>query len=133
VQAQHGIGGAGADGMTVPGPRYPYADKTLILAAPGEEVITNRHGEADRFRADRAAGRIPAYADGGRVGRVSGAAGTVNISASDIAQLAAALTGDRLLGYRDARSAHLDALRTALRETPMFRASADLSMLATVF
>lgn len=62
------FGGAGADGMTVPGPRYPYADKVFIHAAPGEEVITNRNGEADRFRADRAAGRIPRYADGGTVG-----------------------------------------------------------------
>lgn len=56
-----------ADGGTVPGQRYPYGDRTLILAAPGEEIITNRNGEADRFRADRAAGRIPRYADGGTV------------------------------------------------------------------
>lgn len=57
----------GADGMTVPGPRQPYGDKVFAFLAPGEEVITNRHGEADRFRADRAAGRIPAYANGGTV------------------------------------------------------------------
>lgn len=66
------VGGAltglyGADGMTVPGPRSPYADKTLIMAAPGEEIISNRHGQADRFRSDRAAGRIPGYASGGMV------------------------------------------------------------------
>lgn len=64
---------AGADGMTVPGPRLPYGDKTLIFAAPGEEVITNRNGEADRFRADRAAGRIPAYANGGTVAAMTAA------------------------------------------------------------
>lgn len=58
----------GADGMTVPGKRHPYGDKLLILAAPGEEIITNRHGEADRFRADRAAGVIPRYAGGGTAG-----------------------------------------------------------------
>lgn len=57
-----------ADGGTVPGSRYPYRDKVLAYLAPTEEVITNRNGEADRFRADRAAGRIPAYADGGTVG-----------------------------------------------------------------
>lgn len=61
-----------ADGGTVAGPRFPYGDKVLIAAAPGEEIISNRHGEADRFRADRAAGRIPkyagAFADGGTVG-----------------------------------------------------------------
>jgi hypothetical protein len=57
-----------AGGGTIPGQRYPYGDKVLIYAAPGEEYITNRNGEADRFRADRAAGRIPAYANGGTVG-----------------------------------------------------------------
>lgn len=61
-------GGGAADGMTVPGRRLPYGDKMIAAVAPGEEIITNRHGEADRFRADRAAGRIPAYADGGTVG-----------------------------------------------------------------
>lgn len=64
--------GAGADGLTIPGQRNPYGDKVLIWAAPGEQLITNRHGEADRFRADRAAGRIPAYADGGTVGATTG-------------------------------------------------------------
>lgn len=54
-----------ADGWTIPGQRMPYGDKVLIWAAPGEEIITNRNGEADQFRADRAAGAIPAYADGG--------------------------------------------------------------------
>lgn len=71
-----------ADGGTVPGQRSPYGDKTLILAAPGEEIITNRHGEADRFRADRAAGRIPAYADGGTVQGYAGG-GTVLRSSGD--------------------------------------------------
>lgn len=64
------IGGS-ADGWTVPGPRAPYRDSVLSLLAPGEEVITNRNGEADQFRADRAAGRIPAYADGGTVRPIS--------------------------------------------------------------
>lgn len=65
-------GAAGqADGGTVQGPRYPYGDKVLTFLAPGEEVISNRHGQADRFRADRATGRIPAYADGGTIGGLS--------------------------------------------------------------
>ncbi|MEV5001938.1 hypothetical protein [Nocardioides sp. LML1-1-1.1] len=67
-----------ADGGTVQGPRYPYGDKVLTYLAPGEEVITNRRGEADRFRADRAAGRIPAYADGGTVQGLAGG-GTVRV------------------------------------------------------
>lgn len=57
-----------ASGGTIPGPRHPYGDKVLAYLAPGEEVITNRNGEADAFRADRAAGRIPRYASGGTVG-----------------------------------------------------------------
>lgn len=60
-------GGALAGGGTVPGPRQPYGDKVLTMLAPGEEVITNRHGEADRFRRDRALGLIPGYADGGTI------------------------------------------------------------------
>lgn len=69
-----------ADGGTIPGPRHPYGDKVLAYLAPGEEVITNRRGEADRFRADRAAGRIPAYANGGTVQTLSvgGAAKTAS-------------------------------------------------------
>jgi hypothetical protein len=39
-----------ADGGTIGGARYPYADKVLVPLAPGEEVITNRNGEADRWR-----------------------------------------------------------------------------------
>jgi hypothetical protein len=119
---------AQADGGTVRGQRYPYGDKVLTMLAPGEEVITNRHGEADRFRADRAAGRIPAYADGGRVagGSVAAMAG---LSDRDIARLAAAITGDRLMNYRDSRDAHLSALRTAFQEVPMQRASDDAAML----
>ena len=56
-----------ADGGEILGQRYPYGDKVLIHAAPGEEIISNRHGQADAFRRDRAAGRIPAYADGGTI------------------------------------------------------------------
>lgn len=39
-----------AEGGTIQGKRYPYADKVLVPLAPGEEVITNRNGEADRWR-----------------------------------------------------------------------------------
>lgn len=61
------VGGM-ADGGTVPKIPGPYRDYRLTLLAGGEQVITNRNGQADQFRADRAAGRIPAYADGGMVG-----------------------------------------------------------------
>lgn len=59
--------GGHADGGMVAGPRFPYGDKVLSWLAPGEEVISNRYGQADQFRADRAAGRIPAYSSGGTV------------------------------------------------------------------
>lgn len=84
------FGGEGADGMTVPGPRYPYGDKVYIYAAPGEEIITNRNGEADRFRADRAAGRIPSYAEGGTVGTRGGSTFTAPVVATTSVTSAAA-------------------------------------------
>ena len=60
------VPGGNADGGTIGGPRHPYGDKVLSWLAPGEEIISNRHGQADRFRADRAMGLIPTYADGGQ-------------------------------------------------------------------
>ena len=39
-----------ASGGTVPGARAPYGDKVLRALAPGEEVISNSRGQADRFR-----------------------------------------------------------------------------------
>lgn len=67
-----------ADGGTITGTRYPYADKVLTPTAPGEEIISNRYGQADRYRellkainADRSGGAVPkvtkGYADGGTV------------------------------------------------------------------
>jgi hypothetical protein len=105
AQADGGTIHHAAAGWTVSGPRDPYGDKVLAYLAPGEEVITNRHGEADRFRADRAAGRIPAYANG------------VSVSAGPPA--GSAVMGDRLLAHRDSRDALLWAMRIALRETPI--------------
>lgn len=93
VRATGGHSVAGdAEGGTIPGQRYPYGDKVLRWLAPGEEVITNRHGEADRFRADRAAGRIPRYANGLADG------GTVHASASDGVGTAARATSRALRG-----------------------------------
>lgn len=116
-----------SDGGTVPGARHPYGDRVLALLAPTEEVISNRHGEADRFRADRAAGRIPAYADGGTIRAPFGAAGTG--TAIDYDRLAAAVSGDRLLAYRTTRGALTDALRTVLSEMPVQRVDRDLSLI----
>lgn len=58
-----------ADGGTVGGaPRRPYGDKVLTMLAPGEEVISNRNGQADRHRALLKAINAGRYADGGTVG-----------------------------------------------------------------
>lgn len=61
-----------ADGWAVPKTGLPYADRWPALLADGEQVISNRWGQADRFRADMAAGRIPRYSDGGTASRVYG-------------------------------------------------------------
>jgi hypothetical protein len=71
---QTGNHGTGADGTTVPKTGLPYADRHLYLLADGEEVISNRNGQADRNRLllkDINAGRL---ADGGTSGAVSLAA-----------------------------------------------------------
>ncbi|MGH3996672.1 MAG: hypothetical protein ACRDTJ_04335, partial [Pseudonocardiaceae bacterium] len=85
-----------ADGGEIMGQRYPYGDKVFAMLAPGEEVISNRFGQADRYRADRASGRIPGYADGGTIpgyasgGRVKGF-GNMRHSDQGWANVAAAL------------------------------------------
>lgn len=116
-----------ADGGTVPGQRWPYGDKVYIKAAPGEEIITNRHGEADRFRADRAAGRIPAYADGGRVG--GAAAAYAAGQAIDYDRLATAVSGNQLLAQRIGRDMLTAAFETALQKMPVLRVPDDPSLL----
>lgn len=58
-----------ADGITVPGQRYPYGDKIHAFLAPGEEVISNRYGQADRHRSLLKRINANAMADGGSVGR----------------------------------------------------------------
>jgi hypothetical protein len=117
---------AQAEGGTVAGQRWPYADKVLTMLAPGEEVITNRHGEADRFRADRAAGRIPAYADGGRVAMVAQASSGPAI---DYARLASAVAGNQLLAQRVGRDMLEAAFTSALQKTPVARTPRDPSLL----
>ncbi|HET7689338.1 MAG TPA: hypothetical protein VFK41_03100 [Nocardioidaceae bacterium] len=64
-----------ADGGTIPGQRTPYGDKVLRMLAPGEEVVSNRFGQADRNRAAlKAANRgakltVVGHGDGGTVAR----------------------------------------------------------------
>ncbi len=116
---------AKADGGEVLGQRQPYGDKVLTMLAPGEEVITNRNGEADRFRRDRAAGVIPAYANGGTVQRLASGGPVVNsggiviqfptpsvvaasVAAAEKIQVAAAKTAR---SYGEQQDAALEILR----------------------
>lgn len=74
-----GIGSAGAitpaDGTTVPGARYPYEDKIPAILAPGEEVISNRYGQADRHRNLLKQINANMLADGGTADRRRGNGG----------------------------------------------------------
>lgn len=59
--------GGQADGGTVLGQRQPYGDKVPTMLAPGEEVISNRRGQADRWRPLLKAINGNRLADGGTV------------------------------------------------------------------
>lgn len=54
-----------ADGSTVPKDGGPYADRFPYMLAPGEEVISNRAGQADRHRGLLKAINAGRLADGG--------------------------------------------------------------------
>ena len=58
-----------ADGSTVPR-GGPYTDRYPYLLAPGEEVISNRHGQADQHRALLKAINAGRLADGGTIGKL---------------------------------------------------------------
>ena len=73
-----------ADGSTVQGSRYPYGDKVLTYLAPGEEVISNRYGQADRHRALLKAINGNRYAAGGTVGNVSVGSPSVSLAGARI-------------------------------------------------
>lgn len=57
-----------AGGSTVPKDGGPYADRYLYMLAPGEEVISNRFGQADRNRGLLKQINANRLADGGTVG-----------------------------------------------------------------
>jgi hypothetical protein len=60
--------GASADGGTVPRSGRGYADRYHYMLADGEEVISNRHGQADRHRSLLKAINAGRMADGGTAG-----------------------------------------------------------------
>jgi hypothetical protein len=64
-----GASGNSADGGSVPKSGRPYADRYHYMLADGEEVISNRHGQADRHRSLLKAINAGGLADGGTAGR----------------------------------------------------------------
>lgn len=84
-----------ADGSTVPKDGGPYADRYPYLLAPGEEVISNRYGQADRHRPLLKAINAGRLADGGTAGRVAALdfAGlpAVNLTTASLKELTKAL------------------------------------------
>lgn len=63
-----GSASTGSDGATVPKTGLPYADRHLYLLADGEEVISNRYGQADRYRAAMGIPAARRLAEGGTAG-----------------------------------------------------------------
>ena len=85
-----GFGPTGsADGGTVPKTGRPYADRHLYMLADGEEVISNRRGQADRFRPLLKA--INNAADGDTVGGPRGMAFGGSVAIPDFIRLGEAL------------------------------------------
>lgn len=58
-----------ASGSTVPKDGGPYSDRFPYMLAPGEEVISNRHGQADRHRPLLKMINAGMLAEGGTAGR----------------------------------------------------------------
>lgn len=71
-----------AEGGTIEGQRHPYGDKVLYLLAPGEEVVSNRFGQADRHRDLLKAINAGRMAEGGTVPGLA-AGGTADFSLDD--------------------------------------------------
>ncbi len=97
-----------AAGGTVQGQRQPYGDKVFTHLAPGEEVISNRRGQADRYRAllkainaddttaimraFRAGNAAAGYAEGGTVGIVTPRPTPQNIVQNQFVRAAASIS-----------------------------------------
>ncbi|QYJ05379.1 phage tail tape measure protein [Nocardioides panacisoli] len=84
-----------ADGGTVPGFRFPYGDKVSARLAPGEFVVSNRYGQADRHHELLSAINANRYADGGTVGRTAPVpVGTGGSGGTVIHRVEVKVTGD---------------------------------------
>ena len=105
---------AAAGGGTVPGKRTPYGDKIYAYLAPGEEVISNRYGQADRHRELLKQINANRMADGGTAGRQP--PGGQNWSGG-VTLDTIATTLDTLADSADGAAGGLRGLRARLRES----------------
>jgi len=102
-----------ADGTTVPGPRFPYGDRVPALLSPGEEVISNRHGQADRHRELLKQINSNRMAYGSTVQRAPGNSSYATAPDIDYDRLATAMSAVRPM-YGDV---HVSGDPTAFRQT----------------
>lgn len=118
-----------ADGSTVPKTGFGYADRHLYVLADGEEVVSNRYGQADKWRPLLKAINANRLAGGGTAG-VSPVVTQLGPSGTgiDINQLAAVVAGNQLLGHRDNRTLLTGAFETALRKVPMVRTDPGMTL-----
>lgn len=93
-----------AEGGLIGGPRWPYGDKVLVGAAPGEYMVSNRRGQVDKnlaaLQAANAGAKIAVvgYAEGGQVLRgIPGYAAGGRVDPYD------RLTGGAAVGYDASR------------------------------
>ncbi|GHJ59128.1 hypothetical protein NOK12_16460 [Nocardioides sp. OK12] len=110
-----------ADGSTVPKDSKPYGDRYLYMLAPGEEVISNRHGQADRHRSLLKAINAGRLADGGTVrGLANGGTATAggNYPTSELRDFARATEASRkgLIAEMKVRARHLERQSEAIKK-----------------
>ncbi|WP_341241243.1 phage tail tape measure protein [uncultured Nocardioides sp.] len=108
-----------ADGSTVPKDGGSYADRFPYMLAPGEEVISNRRGQADRFRPLLKA--INNAADGATVGGMrfpNGGGLELTATARDIDALgrAAGSSAKGILAETRLRARHLERQSEAVKK-----------------
>lgn len=114
------IFGGSADGSTVPKDGGSYRDRYPYLLAPGEEVISNRHGQADRHRGLLKAINAGRLADGGTV---RGLAGGGTVSALGFAGLPGLSLA--AMGLKALNSALRDSQKSLEKETAQRDAVAE--------
>ena len=103
-----------ADGGTVPRTGLPYADRHHYLLADGEEVISNRHGQADRWRPLLKAINANRLADGGTAGGGDAGFKIAGYQAWAPKKLEKAI--DKLTGHINKASTALDDWRSKMKE-----------------